>query len=55
MSPELFFPIPFCDGGKSFLDWFFREPLPLPAPGIGLPWPVGFLAPRPDPPRPSTL
>lgn len=51
MSSELLLPTPFCGGGKSFLDMFFCNPLPLPEPGMGPPRPVGFLTPLVGAPR----
>lgn len=47
MSSDRFFPRPFVDRGKSLFDWFFREPLPVPAPVMALLWPVGFFTPGP--------
>lgn len=49
ISSGAFFPIPFCDGRKSFLAWPFVAPLPLPAPGIPS-RPTGLFIPWPDPP-----
>lgn len=44
-----FLPMPFCCGGKSFLDWPFAAPLPLPAPETAPPRAVDFFIPRPGP------
>lgn len=49
ISSDPFFPMPFCDIGKSFLDWALVNPLPLPAPGA-LSCPAGLLMTWPDPP-----
>lgn len=49
MSLIAFLPMPFCCGGKSFLDWPFAAPLPLPAPETAPPRAVDFFIPRPGP------
>lgn len=51
ISSELLLPTPFCGGGKSFLDMFFCNPLPLLGPGMGPLRPVGFLTPLVGAPR----
>lgn len=56
MSPETLFPIPFCDILRSFLDWCFKGPLPLPKPDrMTLLRTGAFLTPRPAPPRTPRL
>lgn len=49
ISPVGFFLLPFRDKVKSFLDWAFVIPLPLPAPVTAPPWDMDFFIPLPAP------